>query len=463
MTTVGASLNGFGVPAAARALLRVARQVLPAAFVAAALLPPQEVYAGSGPHQSVVWSRDGERIEISHEGEVEFTDDDTDIKRLSPGGYLKVSDGGWFGGRGVEIRADASGALTRRYRVAIVERPFEPDGRAWLARTLPRFIRESGLGAPARVARLLKAGGPSAVLAEIGRIEGGHGKRIYFAELLKVQADPALASRALIQASREIASDYELASLLIDLQHLAGPDETARAYFGASSTIDSDYELRRVLSAVLKAGPATPPVLAGILTRAPSIESDFELASLLVEAAKRQPLDATTRGPFFAALDSVESDYEHGRVLSALSGRPDLTPETLVSMLRSSAKLGSDYERAQFLSRIARIHAIEATLRPSFFTALDGIESSFEKARVLEVVVRRRDTDADTVTAALRSAASVASGHERMQVLLAAAGSHPITGAARAAYIQAAEPLGDHEQGQVLSALVRNERARSRN
>ncbi len=421
----------------------------------------RQANAGPGGRRTFVWSRKGERIEISYEGDVEFTDDDTDVKQLSPGGYLKVSNGGWFGGRGVEIRADPSGALRRRYRVAIVEKPFEPEGRAWLARTLPRFIRESGLGAPARVARMLKSGGPPAVLAEIDRIEGGYGKRIYFAELFKDQPlDPATARGALAQASRAIDSDYELASLLIDSQHLADSEATTRAYFDAASTIESDYELRRVLSAPLQGRTVTPAIVENILARALSIESDYELASLLVEIVRRHPPDARIRGPFFAALDRVQSDYERGRVLASLATRGDPAPEILVSMLRSAARMGSDYGRAQFLLQVARHHAIQGAVRPAFFAALDDIGSSFEKGRVLQAVVSRRDTDADTVVAALRSAAFIAGGHERMQVLLAAVDSHQITGAARAAYMRAADQLGDYEQGRVLSALMRNERAR---
>ena len=50
-------------------------------------------------------------------------------------------------------------------------------------------------------------------------------------------------------------------------------------------------------------------------------------------------------------------------------------------------------------------------------------------------------------------------GHfEAAQVLLVVAGTHPLSQQARNAYIDAAEKLGEFEQGRVLSALVKNER-----
>jgi hypothetical protein len=405
-----------------------------------------------------VWSDGSDRIEISYDGEVEFTEDDTDVKAVAPGGYFKISTGNWFG-RGVEVRSDASGTLIRRYRVGIVEKPYEPEGRLWLARTLPRFIRRSGIGAPARVARILKARGPSGVLAEISQIEGSYGKRVYFTELFRTGSlDAAITRRALSQASREVTSDYELASLLVASQDLVSDDASRQAYFDAASTIQSDYELQRVLSAGLKAGPVAPLVLASILTSASSIESDYELASLLVRIARLQRLDGTTRRPFFDAFEGVGSAYERGRVLSALMSRGDLSPDVLAAMLQSAARVRSDYEQAQFLTQIGKAYTLDTVLRPPFFAAADAIRSSFEKGRVLEAVARRPGAPPETILSVLRSASTIDGSHERSQVLLAVAANHPISGAAREAYIEAAEKLGEYEQQRVLSALVRRSR-----
>jgi hypothetical protein len=97
-------------------------------------------------------------------------------------------------------------------------------------------------------------------------------------------------------------------------------------------------------------------------------------------------------------------------------------------------------------------------LRPPFFAAADAIRSSFEKGRVLEAVARRPGAPPETILSVLRSASTIDGSHERSQVLLAVAANHPISGAAREAYIEAAEKLGEYEQQRVLSALVRRSR-----
>jgi beta-lactamase regulating signal transducer with metallopeptidase domain len=435
------------------------------ATATAALTPGAGVaIGGRQSHGSFSWSNNGERIEVRYNGEVEFTDDDTDVKRLSPGGSLRIKEGGVFGGffasHTVEFTADGSGNVTRRFWDGMTERPFDPEGRQWLTRSLPRFIRQTGFGAKARVARILKAKGPSGVLSEISLIEGSWGKKTYFSELLKTASlDAATTRQALTQAGREIESDYEMASLLIDTADKLLVDDAARqAYFEAARTIQSDYEMRRVFSAALKRAPVSSPLLAGILDASRDIDSDYEEASLLIQIAKLQALDNTSRAPFFSALETVASDYEHRRVLTALAERTDLTPDTTAAMLTSGATVGSDYEAASFLLQLVRQQPIEGTLRAPFFRAVDSIGSGFERGRVLQAVAKRPDASPETILAALRATAAMTSGFEASQVLLSAAATHPIAGPARDAYIDAAEKLGDYEQGRVLAALVRSER-----
>ena len=169
-----------------------------------------------------VWSNDGQKLEVNYRGDIEFTADDTDVSRLSPGGYLRIKDGRRGGTENsVEFRAASNGAIERRFWVSGRERPFDAEGRKWLAEVLPKFIRQSGIGAKARVARFMQSGGAGAVLAEISRIEGSWAKRVYFTELFNQPGlSGATIQQALVQAGREVDSDFELASLLISSNRL---------------------------------------------------------------------------------------------------------------------------------------------------------------------------------------------------------------------------------------------------
>ncbi len=411
-------------------------------------------------HSNYVWQNGQDKLEVVYDGEVEFTEDDADVKTLSPGGLLRIRERSALGRHEIEFRSDSSGKIERRFWVGGSEHPFVPEGRQWLAQFLPKFIRQSGIGAPARVARILKTKGPSGVLAEISLIEGSWAKRVYFTELLKTASlDAPTVRRALEQAGKEIDSDYELASLLISsADKLLVDDSTRKAYLQAATTIQSDYEMRRVFSSALKRGALASDVLAGVLETSTSIDSDYEEASLLVDIARLQPLDTRTRPAFFKAVATVGSDYERKRVLTALAAQPNLTSENASAMLELCAAMGSDYEKATVLLAVIKDQAVEGALRAPFFKAVETVNSGAERSRVLMQVAKRSDLSADTVLGIVRATQTMTGNYEAAQVLMTLAASHPISGEARDLYIARAGRLGTYEEGRALSALVKAER-----
>ena len=444
-----------GTQAQAAAAMDAAQSALAAATQS---MSSRTIQGDKGRSGTFTWSNGTEKLKVEYKGDVEFTDDDRDVAKMSPGAYLKMADGGWFASHTIEFRADESGNVQRRYWAGSSEKPFDPEGRQWLSTVLPRFIRQTGIGARQRVARFLKAGGPQAVLAEISKIEGSWAKRRYFSELIAAATlDAQTARQALAQAGREIDSDFELASLLIETADRLLVDESARAaYFEAAKSIDSDFEARRVYSAALKRGAISPQLLAGILAASTTIESDFELASLLIDIARLQPLDAASRQAFFKAVGTIESDHEHRRVLDAITER-DGSPETLQGVVESASSIESDFELASLLLEVTRQRAPEGSLRAPFFRGVTQIASAFERGRVLKAVVSRQDASVETIVAVLKSLDGLGD-HETGQVLVAIARTRQLTGESRDRYLQAAERLGDFQQNQALAALVKSEK-----
>lgn len=355
--------------------------------------PDRSSTAVSGDEQrssgTFTWASDGEKIEVKYTGAFEINDDDTGIAKLSPGSSVRISDGAWFTGRSVEFTADASGAITTRYRVGNQERAFEPEGRQWLATIMPKLVRRSGFAAKARVARFLQKGGVPAVLAEISQIDSSYAKKVYFTELLtQATLDAGAARRMLEQAGREVESDYELATILIaGADKLLLDDGTRKAYFDATRSIDSDYEMRRVLTAALKRGEMTPALMTELLGAARGLDSDYEAASLLLDVVKQQGVEGPLRAPFFMVVGGLGSAYERGRVLKALLRRSDVSPATLLDILTAADAMGGDYEISQVLQTAARSHAITGPARAAYLEAADRL-GDYEQTQALSALVR---------------------------------------------------------------------------
>ena len=344
---------------------------------------------GGRTHANFSWSDGMRRLQVQIDGEIEFTDDDADVKRLSPGGSLRIYEGGLLSSRTIELRADASGAIARKYWVGSTEKSFEPEGRQWLATQLPRLIRQSGIGAPKRVARILAAKGPGGVLAEISLVEGSFAKRIYFTELLKTNTlDAAAARTALAQAGREIDSDFELATLLsASADRLLVDDATRQAYFEAAKAIDSDFEMRRAYSSALQRGPIAAGVMASLLEATAAIGSSFERAELLLQIANLQPIEGAVRAPFFRAAAGIDSSFERGRVLKTAAARADLSADTLLTLVQSAASIDSHFESGQVLQTIAAHHQITGAARDAYIAAA-GKLGNFEEGRAMAALVK---------------------------------------------------------------------------
>jgi hypothetical protein len=183
-------------------------------------------------------------------------------------------------------------------------------------------VREGGLNAKARVQRLLRQRGARSVLDEISLIKTDYAKRIYFSTLIaEGNLDTATLNDALRQAARQLSSDYERATFLIESadRYLSG-EKMIAVFFEATGKIGSDYERHRVLSSVLRKQPGEG-VLGPMLESASTIGSDYEKASFLIEAAPLYLSDGARRSAFLRAVNTIGSDYERGRVLSVVSKR----------------------------------------------------------------------------------------------------------------------------------------------
>lgn len=298
-------------------------------------------------------------------GDVEFSADEREVRRLGPGAYLEISERLGNGSRPdarrrLEVRPGAGGEP--EYSWFVDRRQAELDDRArdWLQAALPRLFRVTGLDAGGRVGRLLAAGGLAAVLAEIAEIPDDHVQAIYFQQ-----------ARSQAQMT---------------------PGEIAAWVRAAGETIGSDFELGRTLTAWIDGGSLAPEIFAAVLEAARTIGSDFELAALLIEAVENADRDPPPF--FFEVLTGVGSDFEHARVLTAVADRPGLETETIRRVLESSGSIGSDFEQARLLIRLAGVHPITADLRSDYEHALASVGSEYERGRVREVLAADAEAEA---------------------------------------------------------------------
>ena len=376
------------------------------------------VCAAADHETRIVWNDDHGRTELDIQGTVEFTDNDSDVKSVSPDGYFRMEE--WSGGaaRLYVVRPGSSGTLDRSYYVDGISKPLDNDARAWLSRVLPEVIRETAIGASDRVKRILRQQGAAGVFAEIGRIHSDGARRIYIGDLIETANLKADDLRESMRLARKISSDGEKARLLVDVASYYQNPSTREDYFETTNTISSDGEHRRVLSNVLDHYGVDRESMTLSLRSAKRISSDGEKARVLMQAADYRLVGEETRQSYFHATDSINSDGEHRRVLSAVLKRNSLDKDIQVRVLRSAGYINSDGEKAAILTEAAAAYVEDTGVRKAFFDAANTINSDGERRRALDALLRRGgNPSADTLREAAKSASRISSDGEKANVL----------------------------------------------
>jgi hypothetical protein len=400
----------------------------------------------------------GCRIRLSSVGKFSFNEDYSDIAAVSPDGQVVVEVDYGDHDRRLTIRR-VNGGLERVYKVDGDSRPFDAEAKSWLAETIIYVLRRTGYDAEARARWILNKRGIQGLIDELGEIQGDYARRIYYqAAVESGKLDVAGYERIVNLAAQTIASDYELAELLIAVSKSQPLTERMQAGFvNAAKSIGSDYERHRVLKAGLSRPGLTPAIEAGMLDAAADINSDYELATLLIEVNAARPIDEAVRPAFFKAANSLQSDYEHRRVLTAVMSRDGTPPAMLSDVLQSAQNIDSDYELAELLTAVGGSYALSDELRPAFFAAAATLNSDYEHGRTLTSVIERGEVTRPVALAVLESAKGISSDHELSELLLAVIRRVRMDDAVRAAVRSDAESIGSqYDRGRVFEALARN-------
>ena len=321
-------------------------------------------------------------------GKVRFANDLSDVQSLPPGGSFVLTENDALTTRRVEMRSDDGGRLTRKFTVDGVERPWDDEGRRWLATVLVAFERRTAFAADTRVPSIYKEGGVDAVMKEIALLSGDHARRRYFEALFK--ETPSLSeseTRRALELAGKMDSDHEIAQTLLAIAKTGKLAAGSKAYLEAVRNIESDFEARRVLTTLVKSAAMDADAMPLLLSVADNIESDFELAELLIAVSKRGLESNEARTAYFKAVGTIESDFERRRVLSSILKSADNSEVVQVSLLQSASGIESDFELASFLvSFAAKYPQMSQTMRETFLKAADSIESQHEYGRVMQSV-----------------------------------------------------------------------------
>jgi hypothetical protein len=407
---------------------------------------------------NLLWSSSRCTIEMKAEGQISFRPDLSGVASISSGGYLELVERIGDDLRRLRVTPGPGGRLQYAYKVNGQTRAMDAAAQRWFGEFLLALERQSAFAADQRVPHLLKKGGPSAVLDEVGRLGSDHARGKYLRKMLELaRLDEPTLQRAIQIAGQRIRSDYELARVLMAIggtYPLAGAGSRT-AFLRAAGTLESDYERARVLMEILKRPNLNRDAARMALQLAVALGSDYERARVLMAISDANLLDLSMQPTYMAALTAMNSDYERARVLMDLMERQKLTAESARRAMKAVSGMKSDYEKSRVLIRLVGRGALPDDQRALFFDVVRGMNSDYERSRSLISALEKLKLKQDGVIQLIETTGVIGSDYEKARVLVALAGKMSLSGPTRSAYTRAANRIGsEYERNRALAALA---------
>jgi beta-lactamase regulating signal transducer with metallopeptidase domain len=371
----------------------------------------------------------GRCAEAAVVGKVHFSDDETRISGISPGGFARFREHTPSFDRAVTLTPTGNGSLAYNAMANGQTVPFDADMQGWLARFLPEVLREAAINVPERVGRLRAQGGVPAVLREISQIKSNGAKAAHYDELLKgpqLSADDA--ERVLTQAAQDLrGSGGDLSRILQKLPRSAIRSTAARqAMAGALTSIPSSGDKATTLQILApNADQETLLMLARVAETLPS-SGDKENFLTTAVAEYLSNGNEALRNAFFHATATMQSSGDMANVLMASAPYGHANQNVVQQVIETSAHLAS----------------------------------SGDTENVLESLIAQRLLNANnprTTVALIERTLTMASSGDRANVLISLAGTGLLSNRdVRDAFMKATQALpSDGDRANVLSAAAR--------
>ncbi len=361
--------------------------------------------ARSQQYTSVSSSRNGERttyktsygvsnFNVESRGKFELSDDDKDIKSMSPDGYLEITKTVFGNRRSIVITPGGSG-LKYEYYEGRTQVPFEPEGRKWLSEILPELVNSTTIGAESRVARFYKQGGTKRVLDEMSRMESDHVKTHYASVLMGLNIPEKDYASVISRFTDMTDSDhYRTEFLKKNLSRFLQNKEATEAMFMATQRMESDHYKTEVIKEALRSGPATLENVKVILQAMGNMESDHYKSEVLNNLLRQNNLNDAVISEMINATKTIDSDHYRSQVLKRALGKEGLSSASYQRVLESVKDIESDHYKTEVLTDLLR-NDMNAEAQSNLINVVTSIESDHYITTVANEMLKRQNLTDD--------------------------------------------------------------------
>lgn len=403
----------------------------------------------------ITYNRGGmNSFNVETRGKIEVTDDDQDVKSMSPDGYLEITKSVFGNKRTIVITPTATG-LKREYYEGRTLQPYEPEGRKWLSEIFPEILRSTNIAAESRVNRFYRNGGFNAVLSEIKLIESDYVKANYADILVKINQPSQNYPTIISEVASTLDSDHYLTEFLTkNLKAFISSNDAMRAVFSATKGMDSDHYKTEVIKEALYLGPTSLDNVKAALEATDKMESDHYKTEVLTSLLRQTNLTDAVIAEMINTTKGFESDHYRTVVLTKALAKPGLTSGSFQRCLESVKLMDSDHYKTEVLTNLLS-NEITPEVQAQLIAATSSIESDHYVTVVGKQILRKVNLTDEAFKALLENMAFHDSDYYRAEFLKTAADRQNVSKANLLAIINGTTSIeSDHYVTEVLVTVA---------
>jgi len=384
--------------------------------------------SGSSQILNLLISTQGRCTEAAISGKAVYSDDETHIAQLPPGGFARFRERTSAFDRAVSVVPVGDGSL--RYTALSDGRTvaFDAPMVAWLGHLLPVVLREAAINVPERVARYRAQGGVPAVLREISQIQSSSAKRAHYEELIKngPTLSEADAERIAQQVAGDLKSSGDLSAVLqmLPIRAVQNP-RTRDAIADALSRIASSGDKSTTLQVM--APNADPAMLLMLAKAAEDIQSSGDKANFLITTASEYLANSneSLKTAYFRTAATLQSSGDKANVLISAVPFGHANPGIALLVIETSKGVASSGDASNVLISLISQRVLTPNMTRANLAAIERtltMASSGDRANVLiSLASANLLSTPDVRDAFTKAALALPSDGDRANVLASAA------------------------------------------
>ena len=319
-----------------------------------------------------VYKDDNQKLKIESNGKIEISNDEKSISSISPGGSFKIEKTIFGNSRSITIKNDGSG-LEHDYKEGGRSKPFDPDGKAWLAEMLPELMNTTTFGAENRVDRMYANGGAKAVLAKVDQLKGDYIKSTYLGLLMKKDLSPSEISACIDKTTAQIDSDHYQLEVYKSVN--PGYFKDINQLNKAVSALDSDHFKTELLKPIFKTNVMEGKGLESIRL-IKMVDSDHFKTEIAKTISFSKLSDQELKFLVNELVPAIDSDHFKNELLKTAADKGNMNEARALILLDGVQSIDSDHFKSEMLIYICRKQGSEKVKAKIMETAKNNIDSS---------------------------------------------------------------------------------------